>query len=518
MYPSSPSQPPKPPGTPAKELPGIAKKPTAPFRGQAPTPLTMRDVAASRAQAPTAPAQPKALGAPPKPPQPSPVPSARPVAPAQKETLGGPMADDRLKAMQAMQAKAGPSKSLEGAMGRDPSREVLSPGALGAMRNGGVAGAAAKAAVDIAAKQDAAAKNETLAKGGTGMDMTATFDYLKDPNHEPPPGYEWDPKPNDGGPPRWTPQAGDSALPAGVKAGDPGTYFEGGTWKYDQKDALGEYNLPYTANDLLMGDETQFLMTPEEKAAAQAELDKQAAAGQWAQGNNMAAHGLGGSGVALTGLGDIAAKRMTAENDLNTSDRAQAMAAYMDKLGLVLPATQNATNEADKMALAEAANKTDAERWEYQKEQDAMANTWTQAVNALGITGGDQLDAASLAELLKIPPDQMAAFTAAVGRMVRTKNPDGTITVSLQTDNPQNQVKQESFETLNSDQQDIINWLETEGASKGWSMQTPPPIMGDPNDPGIKAMWDASSDSVKADNWLFYLTSIGIDPRQEPAV
>ena len=486
MYPSSPSQPPRPTAPPSKELTGVAKKPTLPFRGQAPTPITLEKIAANRVDAapkmPVAPMQPKALGAP--------APSAAPPAKPAREMMTGPMADDRLQAMKNMQAmvQTAPSNQVTP---QDPYRKSLSSGEMGYIRAGGSMsqGGDVRAAVrDVAEitgspnKVDAARANSpsVLEQGAE-----AITNSKGDMTH------------------------GASSLPPQVQPGDPGTWQdEYGTWQYDQSKALTDNNLPYTANDLLMGDETQFLMTPEEKAAAQAELDKAAAAGQWTQGNNMAAHGLGGSGVALTGLGDIAAKRMTAQNELETSDRAQAMAAYMDKLGLVLPATQNAQNEADKMELANKANETDAERWKYQKDQDALANTWVNAVNALGITGGDQLSAASLAELLKIPADQMAQFTAAVARMVPTKNSDGTTTISLAPNSTGNVVEPSTYDNMNQDQRDVVAWLEKNGAEHGWSLDKPPPDSG-LGDPDQEASWRTMDPALQADIWLYYLGRTG---------
>lgn len=421
------------------------------------------------------------------------------------------MADDRLQAMKNMQAKAPPAPSVatSAAMGRDPNRATLSPGAMGAIRSGGAVGMGAQAAVDLAAKQDAAAKNEMMTnEGGTGMDLSGVFDALGDPSKPPndTSAWEWDPKPNGGGPGHWVEQKGDSALPAGVNPGDPGTYFEGGTWKYGQKDALSEYNLPYTANDLLMGDETQFLMTPEEKAAAQAELDKQAAAGQWAQGNNMAAHGLGGSGVALTGLGDIAAKRMTAQNELETSDRAQAMAAYMDKLGLVLPATQNAVNEADKMKLAEEANMTDAERFKYQQEQDALANRTAEIANALGLTGADQLSPDTLAEGMAAYTKGDAAFQEWIKNQSQSPAPGGNGNIESST-NPGPEGFTGDYNALNGDQRRVVDWLESAGKEQGFDFSMVPPESFEGTS---QESYDTLSDAEKANKWGEYMNIVGL--------
>lgn len=519
MLPPTPAQPPR-AATPVKEVAGTSKRPTLPFRGQAPAPLTLRDMAAARATpsptpTPTAPTQPKAMSAAPKPPTAAPpVPSARPVAaPSAPTPATGPMADDRLQAMQNMrkQASSTPAPSattaaaapnlspMRATSGRlDPNYNRLSEGSLGAMQAGGAVGAGSALAAAVADRQAQAATNTMLnEQGGAGMDMSQVFESLKDPSREPPPGWEWD-----AGEGHWVPQTGDSALPPGKKAGDPGTYFEDGQWKYGQKEALGEYNLPYTANDLLMGDETQFLMTPEEKAAAQAELDKAAASGQMSQAWNMAAHGLGGTGVAATGLGDIAAKRMSAQNELETSDRAAAMAAYMDKLGLVLPASQNAINEADKMKLAEEANKTDAERWQYQKDQEALANKWAALANVMGLTGADQLEAATLAEALKLDPNKPESWGPVLDAWKKKTTESGNVEAYNSDITPSNAPSgwEDSWNSLNSDQQKAVE----EAISVGYNPLTSP-LPGNQIQAISGSTWETMTPADKAHAWGLYL-------------
>jgi len=257
-------------------------------------------------------------------------------------------------------------------------------------------------------------------------------------------------------------------------------------------DALTGSNMDYSA------------MTPEMLAAQSQKLNAAGIQQQYDMQRALAAQGIGsGMGSAdIAGLGVQTARNVS---DAQTAAALQGQEARMQAIRDLMQGVSSSRSG----DLAQ-------QQLDYQKQQDALANKWTQAVNALGLTGGDQFSTSTLAALLNIPADQMDAFTAAVERMVRTKNPDGTISVSLQTTNPQNQVKQDSYETLSTDQQDVVHWLDTSGSKNGWSMKTPPPSL--PQTPEQQAAWEAMSDANKADAWLFYLTTNGIDPRQEVPV
>lgn len=485
MYPSSPSQPPRPQATTtAREIPGVTKRPTAPMRGMAPQVDTAKLAAASAMMAaktkqPPAPAmkpmsQQQSAAAPP-------APSARPSAPPQ-QSPASPMA----KAAQMLASKAQSSNPMPAVTADDSAARMA---------------AARQLQAQMAAKAQSEAANsgmKSIADAGVAGAMQALGDRSKQV-----PGMEWDGNIGKGHG-AWVPS---DALPPGVRQGDPGTYFDPatGTVRYDPTGAVSKA-LATDTEKMISGSYEDFLMSPEEKAAQVAELQKAAAMAQWQQGQAMAARGMGGSGVQAMGLGDIAGKLQSSLVDMNASDRAQAIEQFLQQRGQDLGAL---AQDRSLSQSEENANKADSQwqqEFDYRTKQDDLANKAVALNNYLGFTATDSISPevyAAAANVDLTDPAQAEAFRKTFHVIT---NADGTRTAVLNETDPT--VRPETYQgsmwdALSAEQRDAIRKAEQDGYV---ALNEPPPNYVDAMvaKMGQVPNWNSWSEQDKVQYWADY--------------
>lgn len=376
MYPSNPAQPPKP-----NEIPGITKAPRAPMRGQAQPAVDYRQAAArtlmQQRPAGGAPQGAQSMQAPQQ--------SAKLSAPAQGP-VPSPM---QARAPQPAQSQAQPSMMARAAQSLSQSRAVQQG------QYGGQAPSAADmqtqkaAALALQQKQQQAYNAAEMSQLGDNM-LAGAMQGLTDKT-KPVPGRQWDT--NLGA---WMP---DDSLPSGVGADSPGVMFDPnqGRYVYDPK-ATAATGIDLATAEILGKTAEDYQMSDAQRQEQIDAIRREAANAQWMQGQQMAARGMGGSGVQALGLGDINANVMTALNDMNAADRAQAIEAFLAERGQDLGAFAQGRAASASESSQDTANDQWREAFDYQKEQDAKSNAVTMISNALGLTGTDQLSGELLAE------------------------------------------------------------------------------------------------------------------------
>lgn len=493
MYPSNPAQPPRPQATTtAREIPGVTKRPTAPMRGMAPQVDTAKLAAASAMMAakmkqPPAPAmkpmsQQQPAAAPP-------VPSARPSAPPQ-QSPSSPMA----KAAQMLASKAQSSSPMPAVTADDSAARMAAARQLQAQ-------AAAKARAEGANKG-----MKDIADAGVAGAMQALGDRSKQVA-----GMEWDSDAG-GGHGAWTAQ---NALPPGVKQGDPGTYYDPatGTVKYDPTGAVSKA-LATDTEKLIGGTYEDFLMSPEEKAAQVAELQKAAAMAQWQQGQAMAARGMGGSGVQAMGLGDIAGKLQSSLVDLNASDRAQAIEQFLQQRGQDLGAL------AQDRSLNQAADNNDLSREQWQKEfdyrtkQDDLANRAVSLNNYFGWTATDSISPEVYRASVGVDMTDPAQAEAFIKKLKIIKGADGVTKATLiddGTSKPDDTSQPYDgfigdWQALSPDQQKALIEVNAAGVDP---LSDDAPLFYYSMGPGMdNGWWGGLSEQAKANYWKNYLAGM----------
>ena len=336
----------------------------------------------------------------------------------------------------------------------------------------------ANAAAQDAAMASALAKksNDNLGDAGNAA-FEAAFNGFANPNVpvnenadttdelDRPPGSHWvDYDSNTGMPGHWAPDTEPDSM---------NTKFE----DYLSQ-LLGESGDDYGWTDEELGNQQDKIK--QQAGMANAELSQQ-----------LAGRGLGASGIAGTGFGniDIAAQQQMA--DLALQDNALGTEEYLNKLKTVGGLYGTETSEGNRMDIAEMQNETQGDQWKMEFEQAKAdqneADMWAAAENMMTSIGADKADPATLAWVF----DQLNSGASVSDIFAGINNTGDTAML--------NQGVGLDSDGGNGD-----------GASENNSGNIPGPISGVDwkNDapPGLEDVWNlpGQTDPIKAFEWWVY--------------
>ena len=141
--------------------------------------------------------------------------------------------------------------------------------------------------------------------------------------------------------------------------------------------------------------ESEGLFTDDEMSAQAQALKKEADAAKQKLAMQMAMRGMGASGLAGAGFGNIDSKLVDAINQLAITSKAQGAELDLNKAGTAASLLSSLQSDETRRYLAEMA-------FDYQKEQDALANAEVWQNNALAKVGADRFSAGEAGKISRM--------------------------------------------------------------------------------------------------------------------
>lgn len=146
----------------------------------------------------------------------------------------------------------------------------------------------------------------------------------------------------------------------------------------------------------ILSGEGEFGMTDEELANQEAIIQKAAQQAKADLSQQMSGRGLGMSGIAGAGFGNIDAQSITAMQDLKFKNAQLAIDEKLNTLNSISKLYGHLLSEEDRMKIAEMQFGLENQKFEYQKEADAESNWWADMNDMLALTGSDRYSAEAL--------------------------------------------------------------------------------------------------------------------------
>ena len=147
----------------------------------------------------------------------------------------------------------------------------------------------------------------------------------------------------------------------------------------------------------MTSDLSEFGFNPEELAAQEAQIIRQAAEAKAKAMQQMAGRGLGGSGLELAGLGNIDVGAISAITDLQTENKALQIEQRLNEIKTYLSAYGSQLDDETRKELAAEAADLQKEMFEYDKTSQKEADRHTALNNMLAQIGAKQWDPEALA-------------------------------------------------------------------------------------------------------------------------
>lgn len=147
----------------------------------------------------------------------------------------------------------------------------------------------------------------------------------------------------------------------------------------------------------MTSDLSEFGFNPEELAAQEAQIIRQAAEAKAKAMQQMAGRGLGGSGLELAGLGNIDVGAISAMTDLQTENKALQIEQRLNEIKTYLSAYGSQLDDETRKELAAEAADLQREMFEYDKTSQAESDRHTALNNMLAQIGAEQWDPDALA-------------------------------------------------------------------------------------------------------------------------
>jgi hypothetical protein len=154
------------------------------------------------------------------------------------------------------------------------------------------------------------------------------------------------------------------------------------------KEALGAMTSPLS----------EFGFNPEELAAQEAQIIRQAAEAKAKAMQQMAGRGLGGSGLELAGLGNIDVGAISAMTDLQTENKALQIEQRLNEIKTYLSAYGSQLDDETRKELAAEAADLQKEMFEYDKTSQAESDRHTLLNNLIAQVGGEKWAPETLAK------------------------------------------------------------------------------------------------------------------------
>jgi hypothetical protein len=146
----------------------------------------------------------------------------------------------------------------------------------------------------------------------------------------------------------------------------------------------------------ILSGEGEFGMTDEELANQEAIIQKAAQQAKADLSQQMSGRGLGMSGIAGAGFGNIDAQSITAMQDLKFKNAQLAIDEKLNTLNSISKLYGHLLSEEDRMKIADMQFGLENQKFEYQKEADAESNWWADMNDMLALTGSDSYSAEAL--------------------------------------------------------------------------------------------------------------------------
>jgi hypothetical protein len=153
------------------------------------------------------------------------------------------------------------------------------------------------------------------------------------------------------------------------------------------KEALGAMTSPLS----------EFGFNPEELAAQEAQIIRQAAEAKAKAMQQMAGRGLGGSGLEIAGLGNIDVGAISAMTDLQTENKALQIEQRLNEIKTYLSAYGSQLDDETRNKLAQEAMDLQKEQFDYDKEGQKESDRHTMLNNLIAQLGGEEWDPDALA-------------------------------------------------------------------------------------------------------------------------
>tara|TARA_R100000734_G_C3309650_1_gene100330 strand:- start:398 stop:1627 length:1230 start_codon:yes stop_codon:yes gene_type:complete len=247
--------------------------------------------------------------------------------------------------------------------------------------------------------------------------------------------------------------------------------------------------------DLLSG-ESEGIYTEEEIQAQVDALKKDAAAAKQDLAMKMAMRGMGASGLAGAGFGNIDAQLIDTINELAIQNKALGIERDLKELGIAGPLLANLLNDETRRLIAER-------EFDYQAEQDQFSNESIFLNNLAAEIGADEWDPASAAEVGRLLAEGVPSWKI---KKYITKSLGGTAFYNGDIDSSEYAGTGSGFE---------------KSTAKDWanSVLTDPQLLSEEQE-NIDAMLDEWKDSVpdedknkfdSAEDWLSYYFGGDVD-------
>lgn len=237
-------------------------------------------------------------------------------------------------------------------------------------------------------------------------------------------GKAWDGKSG-----MWVDQSSDYALPAGVGENTPGVYFDPdmNEWVYDPEHGADMNAIDAQVEKALTSKPEDYGMSPELLAENESKIDRQGADAKAKLSQQLAGRGIGSSGLAGTGFGNIDVGTISAKTDLRTSNFQTGVEARINELKTLLTAHGNELSEKNRVEIAKQIADADKAKFEFEKLSQKESDQFTFLQESLASAGGKQWGLGAEAEVLKLLQSGMSYADVLTKLVV---NPDGTMNLT----------------------------------------------------------------------------------------
>lgn len=135
----------------------------------------------------------------------------------------------------------------------------------------------------------------------------------------------------------------------------------------------------------------------EEMQLQQDEIQRKVGSAQFGVAQQMAARGLGSSGLTGVQLGNVEAAALGEWADLVAADKQMAIDERINVLKTLLQNRASELSEANRKSISDRIAQLEEDKFGYTKEEAASGDQWTELVNALALLGGEEYSSGALA-------------------------------------------------------------------------------------------------------------------------
>lgn len=249
---------------------------------------------------------------------------------------------------------------------------------------------------------------------------------------------------------------------------------------------------------------SEYGFNPEELAAQEDQIIRQAAEAKAKLAQQMAGRGLGGSGLEIAGLGNVDVGALSAITDLQTENKALQIESRLNEIKTFLSAYGSQLDDETRKELAAEAADLQKEMFEYEKTSQDESDRHTMLNNLIAQLGGEQWDPDALAWAY----DQLdggASYSDVVKAMFTGSDQDVTVSSSvLKAAEEADKQEQQQGNTSggSSGATGLAGVAEPAPKAGAWQWQWPqamgPNKNTSPDDPNWLASWNEYRDHAES--------------------